>query len=65
MSSLADHIVLMDAVSGFTDNGTSIQPMKTYVEQSLLILLDIITLKLMLATDENNLSMSKRHSLLE
>ena len=65
MSKLADHIVLMNAISAFTGDRGTIQPMKTYVEQSLLILLDIIALKIMKVTGEDNLSMSKRHSLLE
>ena len=65
MASKADHIILMNAVSEFTGDRGTIQPMKTYIEQSLLILLDITALKIMSKTGEDNLSMSKRHSHLE
>ena len=65
MANKADHIILMNAESAFTGDRGTIQPMKTYVEQSLLILLDIVVLKIMGETKEDNLSMSKRHSHLE
>ena len=65
MASSSDHLVLMNAVSAFIGDRGTIQPMKTYVEQSLLILLDITALKIMQETGETNFTMSKRHSLLE
>tara|TARA_R100001509_G_scaffold18619_1_gene9273 strand:- start:2865 stop:3416 length:552 start_codon:yes stop_codon:yes gene_type:complete len=65
MASSSDHLVIMNAVSAFTGDRGTIQPMKTYVEQSLLILLDIMALKLMQESGETNFTMSKRHSLLE
>ena len=43
----------------------SIQPMTTIFEQSLLIFLDALVLKLMEALDENSESMSKRHNVIE
>jgi 6-phospho-3-hexuloisomerase len=43
----------------------SIQPMTTIFEQSLLIFLDALVLKLMETLGEDNESMSKRHNVIE
>lgn len=64
IAQLSHHVIAMNAVSGFEGTG-SIQPMKTSVEQSLLILLDILALTIIEHSGSQSEDLYKRHSRLE
>lgn len=64
IAQLSSNVILLNATSGF-DTPESIQPMKTYVEQSLLILLDILAIMIMEYDCVTSDDLYQRHSLLE
>lgn len=64
IAQLSDVVIRLNAVGGF-DTPNSIQPMKTYVEQSLLVLLDILALMIMEYDNVDSDDLYQRHSLLE
>lgn len=64
IAQLSDLVIELHATAGF-DTPNSIQPMKTYVEQSLLILLDVLSLMLMNYDGVTSDDLYRRHSTLE
>ncbi len=69
LAELADHRIVIPAPSLKADEGepghTSVQPMGTLFEQSLLILCDSLVLGMMQRTGVNSAQMFKRHANLE
>lgn len=64
IAKLSTLVILLNATPGF-NTPESIQPMKTYIEQSLLILLDILALMLMDYDRVDSDDLYNRHSRLE
>lgn len=65
IATMASDLLVLPANSSLNGSSESIQPMKTYIEQSTLILYDMIALHLMNELKISNNDMSQRHSILE